>query len=80
MKIFELRDVRFREDSFKKLIIKARHKTVVKAMVRSYVSKEPIFGDLIQGKGRGPNVLLHGRLELEKYSRLVGSRVFGLFK
>ena len=60
VKISELRDVRFREDSFKKLVIKAKHKTVVKAMVRSYLSKEPIFGDLIQGKGRGLIVLLHG--------------------
>ena len=60
VKISELRDVRFKDGSFKKLVIKAEHKTVVKAMVRSYLSKEPIFGDLIQGKGRGLVVLLHG--------------------
>ncbi|KAM0796490.1 P-loop containing nucleoside triphosphate hydrolase protein [Usnea florida] len=60
VKISELQDVTFREDSFKKLVIKAKHKTVVKAMVRSYLSKEPTFGDLIQGKGRGLVVLLHG--------------------
>ena len=60
VKISELKDVIFREDSFKKLVIKAKHKTVVKAMVRSYLSKEPTFGDLIQGKGRGLVVLLHG--------------------
>ena len=60
VKISELKEVAFREDSFKKLVIKAKHKTVVKAMVRSYLSKEPTFGDLIQGKGRGLIVLLHG--------------------
>ena len=60
VKISELKDVLFREDSFKKLVIKAKHKTVVKAMVRSYLSNEPTFGDLIQGKGRGLVVLLHG--------------------
>ena len=60
VKISELKDVTFREDSFKKLVIKPKHKTVVKAIVRSHLSKEPTFRDLIQGKGRGLVVLLHG--------------------
>ena len=60
VKVSELRDVKFRDDAFKNLVIKGKHKTVVKAMVRSYLSKEPGFTDLIHGKGRGLVLLLHG--------------------
>ncbi len=60
VKVSQLGPVKFREDAFKKLVIKGKHKTVVKAMVRAHLSKEPTSGDLIQGKGRGLIVLLHG--------------------
>lgn len=60
VKVSQLGPVNFRDDAFKKLVIKGKHKTVVKAMVRSYLDNEATSRDLIQGKGRGLVVLLHG--------------------
>lgn len=60
VKVSQLGPVNFRDDAFKKLVIKGKHKTVVKAMVRSYLDSETTSRDLIQGKGRGLVVLLHG--------------------
>ena len=60
VKVSELQEVSFREDAFKQLVIEKNHKIFVKAMVRSYLSKDPSFKDLIKGKGRGLVVLLHG--------------------
>ena len=60
VKIHQLGPVSFEEDSFKKMVIKYSHRKVVIAMVRSYLSKERGFGDLIRGKGKGLVVLLHG--------------------
>lgn len=60
VKIIHLSEVSFRDDSFRTLVIKKKHKTVVTAMVRSYLSKEHGFSDVIQSKGRGLVVLLHG--------------------
>lgn len=60
VKVSQLGQVKFRDDAFKKLMIKGKHKTVVKAMVRSYLDNHHTSGDLIQGKRRGLIVLLHG--------------------
>ena len=60
VKVSQLGPVKFRDDAFKKLVIKGKHKTVVQAMVRSYLDNEATSRDLIQGKGRGLIVLLHG--------------------
>ena len=60
VKVSQLGPVNFRDDAFKKLVIKGKYKTVVKAMVRSYLDNEATSRDLIQGKGRGLVVLLHG--------------------
>ena len=60
VKVSQLGPVNFRDDAFKKLAIKGKHKTVVKAMVRSYLDNEATSRDLIQGKGRGLVVLPHG--------------------
>ena len=60
VKVSQLGPVNFRDDAFKKLVIRGKHKTVVKAMARSYLDNEATSRDLIQGKGRGLIVLLHG--------------------
>ena len=58
--VSQLGPVKFRDDAFRRLVIKGKHKTVVKAMVRSHLDNKHASGDLIQGKGRGLVVLLHG--------------------
>ncbi|KAL9118613.1 MAG: hypothetical protein Q9187_004841 [Circinaria calcarea] len=60
VKTKELKDVTFNEKAFRKLVIERRYKAIVTAMVRSYLKKTTDFKDLIQGKGRGLVVLLHG--------------------
>ena len=58
--VSELRAVEFREDAFKRLVLNADHKTIVKSMVRSYLSKMTNFRDIVKGKGLGLVLLLHG--------------------
>lgn len=60
VKIKELKDVTFNEDAFRKVVIEKQYKAIVTAMVRSYLKKTTGFKDLIQGKGKGLVVLLHG--------------------
>lgn len=60
VRVSQLKRVQFSEDLFKSLVIKTNFKTLIKAMVRSCLSNKPAVNDLIQGKGRGLVVLLHG--------------------
>lgn len=60
VKLSQLQPVPFNKDSFKKLVIKPNHEAVLKAMVKSYLSNDAEFNDLIKGKGRGLVILLHG--------------------
>ena len=58
--IDDLKDVKFKEKAFKKVVIKDEYKQIVKAMVEAYTQEQPGFSDIVSGKGRGLTVLLHG--------------------
>ena len=58
--IDDLKEVKFKEKAFKKVVIKDEHKQIVKAMVEAYTQEQPGFNDIVNGKGRGLIVLLHG--------------------
>jgi AAA+ superfamily predicted ATPase len=48
------------EKAFDKLVMEKQHKSIVEAMVDTYLSKDASISDFIKGKGRGVIVLLHG--------------------
>lgn len=48
------------ENAFDKLVMDEQRKSIVEAMVDTYLSKDVSISDFIKGKGRGIIVLLHG--------------------
>jgi SpoVK/Ycf46/Vps4 family AAA+-type ATPase len=60
VKLRELTAVQFRERSFKKLVIRQEYKSTVQALVSTYTADQKEFRDLVEGKGRGLVILLHG--------------------
>lgn len=60
LNISQLRDVQFGLRGFDKLVLERKYKTIVQALVKSYVEKKSDFKDLVDGKGKGLVALLHG--------------------
>lgn len=60
LNISQLRDVKFGLRGFKNLVLDSKYKTIVQALVKSYVEKKSDFKDLVDGKGKGLVALLHG--------------------
>ena len=60
LNVNELRPVTFRPNAWDRLVLDAEYKTIIQAMVSSYVSKSAHLDDLIASKGNGLAVLLHG--------------------
>ncbi|KAK6530179.1 hypothetical protein TWF694_003546 [Orbilia ellipsospora] len=66
-----LEKIQWNQDAFNSLVLPANHKKVIRALIESH-TKGPhqqtkvIFDDIIQGKGRGLVVLLHGKPGLGK--------------
>ena len=60
VRIDDLSPVSFRKKAFKKLVIKDEYKKLITAMVQAYMLEQPGFSDIVNGKGRGLTVLLHG--------------------
>ncbi|EXF73780.1 hypothetical protein CFIO01_05711 [Colletotrichum fioriniae PJ7] len=58
--VAELKPVQFAADSWKRLVLKTEYKEVIWAMVKSYLNHNTGFHDLVEGKGEGLVVLLHG--------------------
>ncbi|KAK1490795.1 ATPase [Colletotrichum tamarilloi] len=56
----DLKPVQFVADTWKRLVLKTEYKDVVWAMVKSYLNHNTGFHDLVDGKGEGLVVLLHG--------------------
>lgn len=60
LNVCHLQDVKFGGRGFKRLVLDNKYKTIVQALVQSYVEKKSTFKDLVAGKGRGLVALLHG--------------------
>ncbi|MCJ1242992.1 hypothetical protein MMC30_000188 [Trapelia coarctata] len=60
LNVHHLQDVKFGGRGFKRLVLDYKYKTIVQALVQSYVEKKSTFKDLVAGKGRGLVALLHG--------------------
>ena len=58
----KLNPIEFSEDAFDHLVLPARQKSVVKALVESHMKEqeEGGFDDVIKGKGKGLISILHG--------------------
>lgn len=56
-----LYNVAFKKKSFEKLVMNTYSKDIVRAMVASHVEEDANqFRDLVDGKGQGVVILLHG--------------------
>jgi hypothetical protein len=60
VKLRDLKTVEFRKKAFDKLVMKKEYKQTVQALVSTYTSDEREFRDIVEGKGRGLVLLLHG--------------------
>lgn len=60
LNISHLRNVHFGPKGFQNLVLDRKYKTIVQALVKSYVEKKSDFKDLVDGKGKGLVALLHG--------------------
>lgn len=60
LNISQLRNVQFGPKGFQNLVLDRKYKTIVQALVKSYVEKNSDFKDLVDGKGKGLVALLHG--------------------
>ncbi|UQC79723.1 ATPase [Colletotrichum lupini] len=58
--VVDLKPVQFATDAWKRLVLKAEYKEVIWAMVKSYLAHSTNFHDLVDGKGEGLVILLHG--------------------
>ncbi|KXH40497.1 ATPase [Colletotrichum nymphaeae SA-01] len=58
--VVDLEPVQFAVDAWKRLVLKAEYKEVIWAMVKSYLAHSTNFHDLVDGKGEGLVILLHG--------------------
>lgn len=58
--VVDLKPVQFAVDAWKRLVLKAEYKEVIWAMVKSYLAHSTNFHDLVDGKGEGLVILLHG--------------------
>ena len=50
----------FRKKAFEKLVVKEEYKKTVEALVSTYASEGTKFKDIVNGKGKGLVLLLHG--------------------
>jgi SpoVK/Ycf46/Vps4 family AAA+-type ATPase len=60
VKLRDLTPVEFKKKAFEKLVIKREYKNTVQALVSTYAENYEKFQDLVEGKGRGLVILLHG--------------------
>jgi AAA+ superfamily predicted ATPase len=60
VKLRDLTLVEFKKKAFEKLVIKREYKNTVQALVSTYAENYEKFQDLVEGKGRGLVILLHG--------------------
>ena len=60
VKLRDLKMVEFRKKGFEKLVMKKEYKATVRALVSTYTSDKTKYRDLVEGKGRGLVLLLHG--------------------
>ncbi|MCJ1268209.1 hypothetical protein MMC22_008095 [Lobaria immixta] len=60
LNISHLRNVQFGPKGFQNRVLDRKYKTIVQALVKSYVEKKSDFRDLVDGKGKGLVALLHG--------------------
>ncbi|KAK0375150.1 hypothetical protein CLIM01_07497 [Colletotrichum limetticola] len=58
--VVDLKPVQFAVDAWKRLVLKPEYKEVIWAMVKSYLAHSTNFYDLVDGKGEGLVILLHG--------------------
>jgi hypothetical protein len=60
VKLRDLTTVEFRKRAFEKLVMKPEYKQTVQALVSTYTADQQKFRDLVEGKGLGLVLLLHG--------------------
>ena len=60
LNVNKLRSVAFRGDSWNRLVLDTEYKNIIQAMVSSYIDKTARLDDLVNNKGQGLTLLLHG--------------------
>lgn len=59
-KIELIRKVEYNTDAFGKLVLPTLQKNMIRGLVSAHEHEDRFFDDIIQGKGRGITILLHG--------------------
>ncbi|KAK6358935.1 hypothetical protein TWF696_000109 [Orbilia brochopaga] len=69
----KMEDIQWHENAFDRLVLPQNQKTLIRALIESHTSgahasdeEHPDFDDIIQGKGKGLVMLLHGKPGLGK--------------
>ena len=60
VQVEELQPINFRSNAWDRLVLDAEYKSIIQAMVSSYVDKSAHLDDLVAAKGMGLTVLMHG--------------------
>lgn len=60
VQVEELQPISFRRNAWDRLVLDAEYKSIIQAMVSSYVDKSAQLDDLVAAKGMGLTVLMHG--------------------
>ena len=60
VQVEELQPISFRSNAWDRLVLDAEYKSIIQAMVSSYVDQSAHLDDLVAAKGMGLTVLMHG--------------------